>query len=193
LRQEAAEWRRVLRLLRAAPAAPALGARQPATLADLDLLFGLLPSLSSLSTRERENLIARAIVYEVPAQMTIVSHGETGDAAYFILAGQAAAGIANPNGDYRSLSTMQPGDFFGEIAALTGSPRTATVVAAEPLTLLKVPAQNLRNLMSNPALSQLFLSKMTERLLRTSLSDLPRFAGYDQQALRELRTLHPAD
>jgi CRP-like cAMP-binding protein/sugar phosphate permease len=193
LRQEAAEWRKALRLLRAAPAAPSPGAGRPATLADLDLLVGLLPSLSSLSAGERKNLIARASVSEAPAGTTIISRGETGDAAYFILSGQAAAGIATPGGDYRSLSTMQAGDFFGEIAALTGSPRTATVVAAEPVTLLQVPAQNLRNLMSNPAVSQIFLSKMTERLVRTSLSDLPRFAGVDQQALRELRTLHPAD
>jgi hypothetical protein len=41
--------------------------------------------------------------------------------------------------------------------------------------------------MGNPALSQLFLSKMTERLARTNITDLPRFAGYDQQALKELR------
>jgi len=28
---------------------------------------------------------------------------------------------------------------------------------------------------------------MAERLNRTSVADLPRFAGYDQQTLRELR------
>jgi hypothetical protein len=51
-----------------------------------------------------------------------------------------------------------------------------------------VPAIALRGLMSNPALSQLFLAKMTERLSRTHISDLPRFAGVDQASLRELRT-----
>jgi len=40
---------------------------------------------------------------------------------------------------------------------------------------------------SKPALSQIFLSKMTERLARTSINELPRFAGVDQQALKELR------
>ena len=34
-------------------------------------------------------------------------------------------------GGYRGLSTMGAGDFFGEIAALTGSPRTADVVAEQ--------------------------------------------------------------
>ncbi|MDP2990281.1 MAG: cyclic nucleotide-binding domain-containing protein, partial [Kiritimatiellota bacterium] len=78
--------------------------------------------------------------------------------------------------------------FFGEIGALTGAPRTANVAADQPLTLLQVPAEALRKLMARPALSQLFLAKINERLSRTSINDLPRFAGPDQQDLRELRT-----
>jgi hypothetical protein len=42
--------------------------------------------------------------------------------------------------------------------------------------------------MSNPALSVLFLTKMSERLNQLSISELPRFAGYDQQVMRDLRS-----
>jgi hypothetical protein len=42
--------------------------------------------------------------------------------------------------------------------------------------------------MVNPAVSQLLLTKMTERLNRVKISDLPRFAGVDQQDMKELRT-----
>jgi CRP-like cAMP-binding protein len=84
---------------------------------------------------------------------------------------------------------MTAGDFFGEIAALTGAARTADVVAEENTTLLQVSAQALRSLMGNPALSALFLAKMTERLGRTSINELPRFAGVDQQDALELRTV----
>ena len=91
-------------------------------------------------------------------------------------------------GNYRSLSTMIPGDFFGEIAALTGAARTADVVAAENTRLLQVPAQALRSLMGNPSLSALFLAKMSERLGRTTINELPRFAGVDQQDVRDLQT-----
>jgi MFS family permease len=189
LRQEAAEWRRALGLLRSAPAAPGLGPGRPATPADFDALAGLMPSLGTLSAKERASLVGRGCVFQAPAGTAIVKHGEAGDAVYFILAGRAVAGIATPDGGYRSLSTMSAGDFFGEIAALTGARRTADVVAEDPQgsTLYQVPAEVLRGLMGNPALSQLFLSKMTERLARTNITDLPRFAGYDQQALKELR------
>ena len=188
LGQPAAEWRRAIALLRGAKAARGLGMGRAATLADFDLLAVRLPSLSALSAKDREALIAQARVSEAPSGATIIRHGDTGDAAYFVLAGRAVAGIATEDGSYRSLSTLNPGDFFGEIAALTGAPRTANVVADEPTTLLQVPAKTLRGLMSHPGLSQLFLSKMTERLSRTHISDLPRFAGVDQQSLRDLRT-----
>jgi len=192
LRQNRAEWRRALSLLKAAPSTSALGAGRMAVPSDLDALTGLLPAFSTLSAREKDSFIKDARILEVPAGSTILRHGETGDAAYFILSGRAVAGIASEQGQYRSLSSMAAGDFFGEIAALTGAARTADVVAEENATLLQVPAQALRSLMGNPALSALFLAKMSERLRRTSLNELPRFAGPDQQDARELRSV-PAE
>ena len=192
LRQNRAEWRRALSLLKAAPSTSALGAGRMAVPSDLDALVRLLPAFSTLSAREKDSFIKDARILEVPAGSTILRHGETGDAAYFILSGRAVAGIASEQGQYRSLSSMAAGDFFGEIAALTGAARTADVVAEENATLLQVPAQALRSLMGNPALSALFLAKMSERLRRTSLNELPRFAGPDQQDARELRSV-PAE
>jgi CRP/FNR family cyclic AMP-dependent transcriptional regulator len=130
--------------------------------------------------------VASATVSQAPAGATVVRHGEKADEVYFVLAGKAVAGVA-AEGAYRSLSTLAPGDFFGEIAALSGEPRTANVVTDEPTTLLSVPAQVLRGWMGNPTLRHLFLSTAAERLGRTNDADWPRLAGLDQQALRELR------
>jgi CRP-like cAMP-binding protein/sugar phosphate permease len=190
LGQPAAEWRHAMRLLRAAPSAPGLGALRPATARDFDLLVGFLPAFGQLSERERANLIAQAHVTEAAEGTRIVTAGETGNAAFFILSGRTVAGIADESGEYRALASMEPGDFFGEIAALTGSKRTANVVAEEPSTLMEVPATALRQLMSVPQISALVFSKLTERLSRTN-ADLPRFAGLDQDTLRDLRTRKP--
>ena len=189
----AVERRRRLGLLRRAPEAPGLAPGRPASLADLDALTGLLPTLSSLGRGERESLVSQARIVEVPAGTTIIKFGDTSDEAYFILSGKAIAGVVVETGDYRALSTLTPGDFFGEIGALTGSRRTANVVTDEPVTLMRVPAQGLRQLMTVPAISQLVLTKMTERLLQNKITDLPRFAGLDQQSLLELRTVQPAE
>jgi len=188
LRQEGAEWRQALTLLRTAPSTSGLGTERPVLLADMDVLVGLVPSLSALTAKERESLLRQARVMEAPAGTTVLHHGEKGDAAYFILTGKVVAGITGAEGNYRSLENMTSGDFFGEIAALTGTARTADVVAVDRTTLLRIPAQALRGLMSNPLLGALFLAKMTERLNRFSINELPRFAGYDQQVMRDLRT-----
>jgi CRP-like cAMP-binding protein len=162
-------------------------------MADLDQLVGAFAPLARLGPEGREALIKDARVVEAPAGTAILRHGDASEEAYFILSGQAVAGISGEGERYRSLETMLEGDFFGEIAALTGARRTADVVAEEDTALLQVTTEALRGLMTNQTLSQLILAKMTERLNRTSIKDLPRFAGYDQGALRELRASEAGD
>jgi CRP-like cAMP-binding protein/sugar phosphate permease len=185
--QPAAEWRRTMTLLRTAPKA-AFGVARPATAADIEALGRYIPALAGMPQRDRDALVSHGRVVTAEAGTAITKAGETGDNAYFILDGRAVAGLTNPEGEHRALSTMGIGDVFGEIAALTGSVRTADVVADEPTELLEVPADTLRQLMRQPEFSALVLGKMQERLSRsTSIADLPRFGRLDQQALRELR------
>jgi len=190
----AAEWRRTLRRLEAAEAAPAVGvppvAARAATLADFDRLVGRLPTFGRLSAEQRDAFVADAVVRDVPEATRLVTRGEMATAAYFILAGTVAVGIREEAG-YRGLATLGPGDFFGEIAALTGSPRTADVVADTPLSVMEVSADTLRAVMVVPEINRLVLSALTERLVRTNLADLPRISSSDQSALSELRNPVP--
>jgi MFS transporter, DHA3 family, macrolide efflux protein len=189
LGRPAAEWRRAIQLLRTAPAtAGAAAAVRAANAADFGRLAVHLPALGLLDEARQKAFIAKATVREAGPGTTIVTQGEAGDSAFFILDGEVVAGSPEEDGSYRALSTMRQGDFFGEIAALTGSRRTANVVASEPVTLLEVPAATLRSVMDVPALSSLFLSTLTERLTRSQVADRPRLASNDQEALRDLRT-----
>jgi CRP-like cAMP-binding protein len=185
-------WRAATARLRGATAAAegAAGAFRPATMADFDLLAGRLGAFRRLSPEQRSAFLERAKIVEVTGGTRILEHGGPASSAFFILDGSTTAGIPVDNG-FRGLSTMGAGDFFGEIAALTGSLRTADVVADVDTTLLEIPAETLRALMAVPAISDLVLPTLTERLARTTSADLPRLAGLDQQALRDLRTPQP--
>ena len=185
--QPAAEWRRTITLLRSAPKA-ALGAVRPATVADIQALGRYIPALASMPQRDRDALMSQGRVVEAGAGTAITRAGDTGSTAYFILSGRVAVGSTSEGGEYSALASMGAGDVMGEIAALTGSPRTADVVAEEDTTLLEVSADTLRQLMATPDFSRLVLGKMQERLSRSaSIRDLPRFGGIDQATLRELR------
>ena len=164
---------------------------RPATIADFDRLAARLGTFARLSPEQRAAFIRNAVHREVPAGTRIVQTGDTASSAYFVLAGAATAGIPDERGGYRGLSTMRAGDFFGEIAALTGRPRTADVVAEEDTAVLEVPADALRATMVVPEIQRLVFSTLTTRLLRTQSADLPRLAGVDQSSLRDLRTPHP--
>ena len=188
LGQPGAEWRRMLAMMRAAPDAPGLGLGRAAVMADIDLLAVRLPILAGLSLQARRDLAVQARVYDVPAGTAIVRQGEASSAAYFLLDGRTVAVRQDEDAAERVLELHNAGDFFGEIAALTSVPRTASVLAEQPTRVLQVPAIALRQMMSDLQISRLFLNKMTERMTRMSMIDLPRFAGLDQQLLRELRT-----
>ena len=183
----AAEWRRALQLLRTAPSAPSLAAGREAVMMDLDRLIDVLPELGALTMQRRSAFLRGATIAKAPPGTAIVKVGDAGSAAFFVLGGKAVAGIPADQGRFRALSSMGAGDFFGEIAALTGSTRTANVVAEEDTELLQVPAETLKALMDVPAMSNLISSKLTERLTRTQNADLVRLAGLNQRDLKDLR------
>ena len=186
LGQPAAEWRRAVKLLRGAAAAPGLRGTRGATPADFDALALHLPVIARLTPAEQRQLASETLVAEAPTGTVIVRRGEASDAGYFVIEGRAVAGW-----DERPLETLNAGDFFGEIAALTGVPRTADVVAEEDTRVLQVPAGVLRRMSANPDMNRLFLSRMTERMMRMDMVDLPQRPGLGAEALRELRSDDP--
>jgi CRP-like cAMP-binding protein len=187
LGQPRAEWRRSLRLLTHAPSIQSLGHGRAAFQSDFDRLLKLVAPLGCLGPRDRIKFLAEASVHEVPAETTLIRAGERGDSAFFILSGRVVVGIEGPAGGYRGISTLTTGDFFGEIAAITGSPRTANVVTGEPTVVVQVPAKTMRHLMAFPTLSRLFLSAISDRMAMLNSTDLPRMAGFDQDSFRQMR------
>lgn len=187
LGRPAAEWRKTLQLLRTAPTAPSIGAGRPANMLDLDRLIDLLPELGGLAMERRSAFLAGATMAKAPPGCAIVRAGESSNSAFFVLSGKAAAGVPGKDEEGRNLSTIGPGDFFGEIAAITGSPRTANVVTEEFTEVMEIPASTLRQLRDVPEMARVINLKLSERLTRTSNADLVRLAGLDQRDMRDLR------
>lgn len=185
------EWRRALQLLGTAPAAARVGAGRAATMIDFDRLLTVMPEIGALAMSRRASFLKNLTVARAAPGEAIVKVGDAGDAAFFVMGGKAVAGIPDQGG-YRALSTMGPGDFFGEIAALHGGTRTANVVADEQTDLLEVPKASLQELLELPEMHTLINSKLTERLGRTaSTTDLVRLSRPDQADLRDLRRRRP--
>ncbi len=65
----------------------------------------------------------------------IVREGDRGDCAYMIVAGKCRA-FRTVDGREETLSVMEPGEAFGEMALILFEPRAASVVAVDPVTVL---------------------------------------------------------
>jgi CRP/FNR family transcriptional regulator, cyclic AMP receptor protein len=70
----------------------------------------------------------------------------------------------------RKLRTLGDGDFFGEIALVSGGPRTATVTTTKPTRLLVVTAGGFKTLLADvPTLQTSVLKALGERLVDRTL------------------------
>jgi CRP-like cAMP-binding protein/predicted MFS family arabinose efflux permease len=185
LGQPAAQWRRTWALLKGVEAAPRLGTGRTATKSDVERFISRMPEMTGLQTRELDQLAAAMLVAAAPRGTVVVYRGETSDAAYFILKGRAAAGYLRDD-EYVILNYLEEGEFFGEVAALTGAERTANVITEEESEFLIIPSKVMRRLAEKyDALRKVFYVTMEERLKRI---ELVRSVSLDQQLLRELRT-----
>ena len=86
-----------------------------------------------LDAEGRARLDAVAEVCTYTAGATIIEEGEDGNAFYLLLEGAADVEASDFTETPRDVAQLTPGHVFGEIAALTGEPRTATVVARTEL------------------------------------------------------------
>ena len=188
LGQPAAQWKRTLSLLRGAEAAPRLGAGRPASLVEVERLISHMPELTKMSPKERLKLASDTLVAEAPPGTVVTYRGEASDAAYFILKGSAGVGYLN-NEEYFIARYLREGDFFGEIAALMGTVRSANVITEEVSEFLIIPSKVMQTLAKqHEGLRQVFYATMLERLGKI---ELPLGISLDQDLLRELRTSQP--
>jgi voltage-gated potassium channel len=99
------------------------------------------------------------------ARAVIMRRGESGDCMYFIASGEVEVRLRP--GRVR----LGPGEFFGEIALLTGGPRNATVVAAEACTLLTLDIVDFRQLLGRqPELARVVGEEAERRLAGSGLT-----------------------
>jgi CRP/FNR family transcriptional regulator, cyclic AMP receptor protein len=101
--------------------------------------LGSVPLFAELSKRELKALAGKGREVEVRPGTTIVFEGMQGSDFYVILTGTAEVTV-----DGKPVVTLGPGDYFGELSAITGAPRSATVTAAERLFALRLQTDDLR-------------------------------------------------
>lgn len=69
-------------------------------------------------------------------------------------------------GEQRLVNTLKKGSLLGDFALFRNAPRSATAIAAEPVTLMVLPANRLDHMVrSNPALAMAIIRDLANRML----------------------------
>jgi CRP/FNR family transcriptional regulator, cyclic AMP receptor protein len=122
------------------------------------------PFFSGLSRNELLEVAKITEDLEVDEGKPLTREGQSGSEFFVIVNGEV---LVTKGG--QELRTLGPGDFFGEIALLEDSPRTATVTAKTPLRFFVLTRQAFRSLLAHqPEIEQKVLSALEERVRATS-------------------------
>jgi DASS family divalent anion:Na+ symporter len=97
---------------------------------------------------------------------TVCRQGEPGDCLYVLTAGRLGVHVHDPDaGVSHRVDGLEPGDFFGEMALLTGEPRSATVRAEAPSRVLRLDRERFEALVRQQPSSFLAIARGLSRRL----------------------------
>jgi CRP-like cAMP-binding protein len=132
--------------------------------AKIELIKGV-PLFSSCSKKELAAIAAQADELVVPAGKTLTKEGGRG--REFMVIADGAAEVRKKG---RKVNTLGSGDFFGEIALISGGPRTATVTTTSESDLLVLTDRAFRQLTRQmPSINASVLTALSERLQADAL------------------------
>lgn len=142
-------------------------------------LFRKFALFAELDDRELASIAAVAKPRRFAKEDVIFHESEPGDVFCLIREGKVKVTMISPEGKEIILSTLGPGDFFGEMALLDDQPRSATVIALEPLDVVTIMRNDfLQILKENFSITRKILAEISRRL-RSASSRIESLATMD--------------
>jgi CRP-like cAMP-binding protein len=92
-----------------------------------------IPLFAGLTVDQRTMVASACDELEVDEGTVLVREGDFGHAVFAIM-----SGTADVVHEGAVVNTLGPGDYFGEIAVMSGGRRSASVIATSPLTLVTI-------------------------------------------------------
>jgi CRP/FNR family cyclic AMP-dependent transcriptional regulator len=123
-------------------------------------LLKRVPLFADCSKRELQAISLVADEIDVPAGFALTREGASGQELVVIVEGNADVIRRG-----RTINKVGRGDFVGEIAIVTDTPRTATVKTTQPTHALVVTRRDFRSLLKRvPSIQLKVLESLAERL-----------------------------
>lgn len=147
----------------------------------IESVLSRVPVFANLSARELRGVAAIVHKREYKAGEPVFYQGDPGLGMYIIQEGEVSIRIAEHEGDDKELAVLTEGDFFGELALLDESPRSASAVCHTDCLLIGFFRTDLFELIEQkPNLGNKVVLKLAEILalrLRKTDKELSKVRG----------------
>ena len=126
-----------------------------------------IPLFSGLSREDVAKVLGKLEEKGYPAGTTIFSQGDTGDAFYMVHTGAVEVVLQGSGGRSEIIAVLGPQDWFGEMALLSGEPRSATIITVKDATLWRLSREAWDDLIEkHPTWLLHFCATLSKRLAR---------------------------
>jgi len=126
-----------------------------------------------LTRDELDFLASQGIHKRFPKNSILISEGDESDSLYILLDGKVKIYASDNYGKDVVINIQGPGEVFGEIAMIDETPRSASVMAIEPVDVAFLSQVKFENcLLERPQLAVKFLGILVERI--RSLTDVAK-------------------
>lgn len=128
-----------------------------------------IPLLAELTDEEVIRVKADIRIRQYAKREVVLHKGGSGDGLLFLLAGQLQVIDVTEDGRAIGLRMLAPGDFFGEIALINNTTRSASVVAMSDVLVAFLPAPTAMHLFSHcPSVARQMLQHLAQKIQRDS-------------------------
>lgn len=143
------------------------------------ILLRHLPIFSRLPEDQLAKVARVARYRRVPRSTPIVHAGDPTDALYVLVNGSIKVMNTNEEGREVILSILGPGEFFGEMGMIDGSPRSATVVSIEACEVITIAKEDFGKVLAENYEIALHIMKSLVQRLREADRKIENLALLD--------------
>ena len=119
-----------------------------------------VPLFAACSKKDLQRIARASDEVEIPAGRTLMSQGDVGRECFVLVEGKVRV---ERNG--RKVASLGPGAYFGELSLLDKGPRTATVSAETPITVLVLGPREFSGVLDEvPQLAHKLLTALAQRI-----------------------------
>ena len=149
-----------------------------------------LPLFAGSRPESLAALAAASRIRKIPKGQVVFFQSDQGDAIYAVRSGSVAIQLVNTDGREMIINQVGPGEVFGELAVLTGRPRSTNVVAMKPTELVMISGEVFTRVVdSDMVITRHLLDLLAHRLSASTVRE-SSLAFLDGQARLALTLLN---